>query len=500
MRDQERLKISVFLVPAGLLAAATVYSLLDAPSFTALMKAANNWILGTFGPLFSIGAFLFLVTCLVVLVHPAGKIKIGGKEAVPLLGRFHWFSITLCTTIAIGILFWAGAEPLYHLHQPPEGQSGSAPFAMSTLYLHWTLLPYAMYTLAGLMFAIAYFNHNQPFAVQAMISFLTAGQSKRLGPILDIVCLYSLVAGMAASLSAGLLTIAGGAGLFLGVSTSPFLLFIVMAVLVAVFVASAASGILRGIRSLSFVNTLLFALFLVYIAMAGPTQSMVKAAFSGLIHFGSSMFSASLGIGIPETWQRDWTWFYWSNWLAWTPVTALFLGRIAVGYSVRAFVVMNLLLPSLFSAVWMSILGGYALHMDASGNGSLWQTLQANGVERVMYALLTALPGGQMLAALFLITAFVSFVTAADSNTAAMSRLSVHRSGQNSLSDDGPVWIKLLWGSAIGLFSWTLTAYSGIDGIRLSSVLGGFPVLLFMLAVMAGAWRWLWKNRRYSGN
>ena len=45
---------------------------------------------------------------------------------------------------------------------------------------------------------------------------------------------------------------------------------------------------------------------------------------------------------------RQWTIFYWGNWFAWAPVTALFLGRLAIGYSVREFIAMNLVLPSLF--------------------------------------------------------------------------------------------------------------------------------------------------------
>src|SRR3546814_19350815 len=44
----------------------------------------------------------------------------GGPDAKPLLDRWRWFAVTLCTTIATGILFWGVAEPLFHLNEPPK--------------------------------------------------------------------------------------------------------------------------------------------------------------------------------------------------------------------------------------------------------------------------------------------------------------------------------------------------------------------------------------------
>lgn len=490
-----RVKISVFLFPVVALLAATILSFTDGAGFTAWMKTSNGWILGNFGWLFSGGGMLFFLTCAAVFISPAGRIKIGGANAVPMLSKWHWFSVTLCTTIAIGILFWAGAEPLYHMHEPPSPVQAedAQSFSMSTMYLHWTLLPYSMYTLAGLMFAVAFYNKALPFSVHSMLFPLKRLHLRIPGGLVNAICLYSLIAGMAASLSAGLLTMAGGAGVLTGAKTTPLLLGLVAVVIVGAFIWSAVSGILKGIRYLSLINTLLFVVFLVFIAATGPTEKIARISADGLETFGRTFFRNGLGLGLEQQWLEDWTYFYWSNWLAWTPVTALFLGRISVGYSIRMFIGMNLLLPSLFSAVWMSILGGFSLQTDAATGGALWANLQSNGVEWVMYGLLQQLPAANISGGLFLITAFVSFVTAADSNTSAMSSLCMHEGTADGV--ESPTWLKITWGLLLGAFSWALTAYAGIDGIRLSSVLGGFPVLLLMLMVMLGAWRWIWQHR-----
>jgi choline-glycine betaine transporter len=76
-----------------------------------------------------------------VFFSPLGRVKIGGEDARPLLSRFNWFAVVLCTTIAVGIIFWSAAEPIYHLTQPPESfdirpNSAQAElFTMSALFL-----------------------------------------------------------------------------------------------------------------------------------------------------------------------------------------------------------------------------------------------------------------------------------------------------------------------------------------------------------------------------
>src|SRR3546814_14924014 len=95
--------------------------------------------------MFTISSVLFLALLAAIALSPFGGPIIGGAGAKPLLGRWRWFAVTLCTTIATGILFWGVAEPLFHLNEPPKmlglkpGSDAAAPFAMSTMFLYWTL-------------------------------------------------------------------------------------------------------------------------------------------------------------------------------------------------------------------------------------------------------------------------------------------------------------------------------------------------------------------------
>ena len=124
-----------FLVLMG----AVVASYVDLDQFIASTTSLNGTLLDNFSWLFSLGSLYLLMLALVVYFSPLGKIRIGGEGAEPLLSKIKWFSVTLCTTLAVGALFWTTAEPIFHLNQPPfslglePGSADAALFSMSAL-------------------------------------------------------------------------------------------------------------------------------------------------------------------------------------------------------------------------------------------------------------------------------------------------------------------------------------------------------------------------------
>ena len=497
-----RLKPIVFFIPFLLLLTTLIFSLVSTATYLTTVRGINDWILVNFGPLFSISTFIFLILCIWTYFSPVGKVRIGGSSAKPILTRWRWFSITLTTTIAIGILFWATAEPLYHLHEPPGGimkanSPESAKFAMSTMFLHWTFTPYGIYTLAGLVFALMYYNLRQPFSLGSML-YPLIGKSLKPGisDWVDAICLYSLVAGMAASLGAGILTIAGGVDQYFTaeIGRNPWLLIVVTSTIVVAFIISSVSGLTKGIRILSNINVRAFIAICLFVLIFGPTYFMFSYGLEGLGSYFVNFVPRSLGIGVDSDWANSWTVFYWANWLAWTPVTAAFLGRLAVGYTVREFILFNLVFPSLFSCFWMMIFSATAIHMDyVNGNGELYGILQTAGEEGVIYGVLENLPFPILTSFAFLLISFVSYVTAADSNTAAMSGLC--STGISPESPEPPKWIKITWGVVVGAIALIMVSFAGIDGIKMTSNLGGFPALFLIILVGAGLIRLLLKPK-----
>ncbi|MDW3647433.1 MAG: BCCT family transporter [Bacteroidia bacterium] len=505
MPFKNSLKKEVFFPPFIFLLIATAYSVIDQDGFLESAKSINNWILQHFDWLFSWSTFLFLLLLIFIYFSPLAKIRIGGKDAKPILTKWKWFAITLCTTVATGILFWGSAEPLFHLHQPPLGGGAASAeakeFAMSTMFMHWTFTPYGIYTTAALLFALTYYNMKQPFSLASLLYPLIGKRAYGgIGVATDVICLFALVAGMAASLGTGILTLSGGLHKVFGLTESNFLTAIIALTIVCVFIASAASGLQKGIRLLSDINIRAFFVIAGFVLIFGPTMDMLKTGGIGLLDYFQNFFQRSTGIGsdIPDSWSHSWTVFYWANWMAWTPITALFLGRLGVGYTVRDFIHFNLVFPSIFGGFWMVIFSGAAMNLDLGGTEfPLYEILQAQGEQNVIFELFSKLPLSNIISMFFVLTIFISYVTAADSNTSAMSGISAK--GINPENPEAPLLIKIAWGLMIGIVSYIMISFAGVDGIRMTSNLGGFPALFLVIFVAIGLVRMLLRREEMLG-
>lgn len=473
-----------------LLLAALAMSVIDLQGLLAMTGGFNSWILAHFSWLFSLTSLAMLLLCVWVYFSPLGNVRIGGAEAVPLLSRPRWFAVTLCTTLAVGVLFWTTAEPIYHLHSPAASWAvapnspAAASMAMAAMFLHWTFVPYAIYTVPALVFALVFYNLRLPFSTGSMLKPLLGDRVRgRSGQLIDAVALFSLVAGMASSLGTGALSMIGGLNQFIDLPRSPLSLAIVIGAIVAVFVLSASSGLKKGIARLSALNT--WALFFIafFLFVCGPTTFILGFGVEALGQFLSQFFRMALmtGAAYQDPWAGSWTIFYWAVWFAWAPISAMFLGKIARGYTVREVILMNLLLPSLFSIVWIAIFSGSALSVDMGQHGLLQQALEQQGVESILYTIFRQLPFSAVMIVVLLFVAFLNYVTAADSNTDAISNLCT-----DGFTADGveqpDMRQKIIWGALIGVVSWIMTSFAGgVAGIKMMSNLGGLPALLIIL-------------------
>lgn len=207
----------VFWPPAVILIAALAASVVDFGRFDAIVSELNEWILVHLDRLIGAAALGAVALIGFIFASPLGGVRIGGRAAKPLLKRWNWFAITLCTTIATGILFWGTAEPIHHLNAPPDfagappRSSEASSFAMSMLFMHWAVTPYCLYAVPSLAFALSYYNLDRPYSLSGPMSiFFGRFATGTGGALIDAAALLALVAGVAASLGAGVMTLVGG--------------------------------------------------------------------------------------------------------------------------------------------------------------------------------------------------------------------------------------------------------------------------------------------------
>ncbi len=399
----------------------------------------------------------------------------------------------------------------------PRGQA-AAKFAMETMYLHWTFTPYAIYAVASLMFSFTYYNMRKPYSLGSPIAPLIGDSlAKKSGNLIDAICLFSLVAGMAASLGSGILVLADGLHQLIPNvdSKSAVTRAIIAMVIIATFIVSSATGLMKGIRILSSINTYALMALAIFVLLFGPTAFIFSFGFETFSGFLLNFISVNLFTfsdflaptqfdveGNPiAAWTTQWTIFYWAVWMAWTPITACFLGQIAYGRTVREFMLVNFLLPALFGAVWMAIFSGSSLFFELESEAGFAGLLEPDGAgktypERVAYALFGYLPLTIGLVIFYVASSFVCFVTSADSNTTAMAAIS--SSGITPENSEGGLTVKIAWGITVGMVAWVMITFADIQGIKIISTLGGFPAAILLVLVCGSLVKVLFNHKQYN--
>lgn len=480
----QALRPFVFFPAFILLVLTIVLNFVNYDAFLNITTMAKNFMVIDFGWIFSITGIMSVIMMLFVYFSPLGEIRLGGEDAKPLLKKTSWFAITLCTTIAAGIMFWGTAEPIWHLAYPPKSlgiepmSHEAVKFAMETMYLHWTFVPYAIYAVPTIMFAFAYYNMKRSFSVGSQISpLISSSKQHKINGFIDAVVLFTVATGIGASFGTAVMNMGGGLNALFGISNTKSLWVIITIIGTIAFIISSGTGLMKGIRILSDINVYLYYVIIAILLVLGPSVynfSLGTEAFGGFL---DNLFSKALftGAAAGDTWAADWTMFYWSNWMAWAPVSAVFLARIAYGYKIKEVVTMNFVMPSVFSGIWMTILSGTTINFQMTGRVDVLAIMNEQGSGAAAYAVLREFPLSGVIIGIYLIAVIISFITATDSTTNAMA--SICTTGISDGSKEAPLLIKITWGIIVGAVSLIFTTTLGIDGIKMLSYLGGFPAL-----------------------
>ncbi|QDR82543.1 BCCT family transporter [Sporomusa termitida] len=500
-----KLKSVVFWPSFIILVIATVLSLVNLETFSSTISKVTVWSMGFFGAGYEVLTVIMFFGCIAVVVMPFGRVKIGGSNAKPLLKPFSWFAVSLAVTVATALLFWAALEPVYHVTQPPASlgiepnSPAAAIFALSTVYMHWSFLPYAIYGIPIVMFAFAYYNMKKPFAVSSMLAPIFGNRTEGIiGDIVDSAIVLSLVLGVANSLGVGTLLISGGLNYIWGVPSNMFVWLIVMSAIVVAFVISAITGLSNGVKKLAEINLWVFFFFIAWVILFGSTLFNINLGIESFAHMLDNFFSKSLFTGVvaEDQWPIWWTIWYFAAWMAWAPISAVFLGRVSYGYSVRAVVTVNVFFASLFNVIWFTFFSGTAIHMQIFQKAGLGDILANKGAEMVNYAFFSHLPLGALISAIFVATAYLTYVAGADAMCATLAGLSTF--GISPDSPEPPAILKIIWGAILGTVAWITMSFAGLDGLKALSNLGGIPTLILLAFVTYALMKVAWNPYKYD--
>ncbi|GBC62256.1 BCCT family transporter [Desulfonema ishimotonii] len=472
-------------------------TLLDRISNTALGVLTRSW-----SWLYLISCSAFVLICLGIAVSPLGKIRLGKDDERPEFSFLSWFAMLFSAGMGIGLVFWGGAEPMYHYMSPPTGQGGTpeaARLAFEIFFFHWGLHAWGTYVVVGLSMAYFVFRKGKPAIVSACLSSLLG---KRLtdgtgGNLINILAIWATIMGVVTSLGMGALQISSGLAHSTGLPAGPDTAAVIIAVITCLFIISAITGVSKGIRILSLLNVSLMVLLLAFFFFFGPFGYLMRTFGQALADYvtGLMPLSASLVLFDNPEWTRSWTVFYWAWWVAWAPFVGAFIARISRGRTVRQFILVVMIAPPLFSYIFSVGLGGTAVWLDLFQNAPIGEAVKQS-IEVALFETLHHLPFYGLLVVFtnLLIASF--FITSADSATYVISRFST--GGLETRDPGARLRLIIFWGVVLGSLAVVLIYSGGLKALQTASIVGAFPFLFVMYLLLIAVIRDMIREVRTS--
>ncbi len=482
----------VFAIAGFSIVAVIVWAVIAPDAISEVGNSSLAWVTEKFGWMFGLLAIAIAVFMLVVGYSRTGGVRLGADDETPEFSTVSWVAMLFSAGMGIGLLFYGPYEPLVYFLDPPHGMRASPETidamhsAFAQTMLHWGPIAWAFYALVGGAIAYNAYRRGRPGLISSIFDPIFTERTRGpLGALIDIFAIVVTLFGTAISLGIGALQIGRGVEVVTGIGPvgNGFLIGS-MAILTAAFIVSAVSGVKRGIRALSNINMMIAGLLAVFILIAGPTVFLLNFIPAGIIDFGTEL--GTMLLRNPNqgeetaTFMADWTTYYWAWWVSWTPFVGLFIAKISRGRTLREFVTVVVLVPSVVCAFWFGIFGGAAMWFEYNG-----ESISAGGSPQAMlFELLGKLPLGTVTATLAMVSIVIFFITSADSASIVMGSMS--QSGK----PDPSVWVTITWGALLGLTAASLLIAGGEDalsGLQSIMVVSALP-FAFVIMGMMFAW------------
>ncbi|MBE9404857.1 BCCT family transporter [Brachybacterium sp. Marseille-Q2903] len=494
----------VFGVTAGVVAIAVTFALFLPTVFAEVISTLNSTVVNSIGWYYVLLVTGFVGFAIVVALSRLGTIKLGRDDDEPEYGLLSWFAMLFAAGMGIGLVFWGAAEPLTffasdggippnaaHLDDPARAQR-----AMGQTFLHWGLHAWAIYVVAGLAIAYSVHRRRRPVSIRwALEPILGKRTDTWIGDLIDIIALVGTLFGIATSLGFGVNQIAAGLDHLGLLPNSTTVQVIIVLSVTALATISAASGVDKGIKFLSNLNLGLAALLLVAVLILGPTLFLLRDVVQNigyyLQHFLELSFQTLPFMGDEgASWISGWTTYYWGWWMSWSPFVGVFIARISRGRTVREFITGVLLVPTLVTMVWFTVMGGTALYkslfenIDFTGEDG---TIDAN---TALFDTLSTLPLGMLLSGIAVVLVTIFFITSADSGAFVMDMIA-HRGDPNP-----PRLTRIFWASASGIIAAALiwagsvsgAEGAGMTGLQAMALLSALPFSIVMIGMCVSTW------------
>jgi len=489
----------VFLISGLSIVAFVLVTLMFQQGATEFFGWLRPFLTQTFDWFFLSAANIFVIFCIVLMVTPMGKIRLGGADAKPDYSYVGWFAMLFAAGMGIGLMFFGVSEPMSHFASsmggttiegtartdwaPLGAAAGDAAAArnlgMAATIFHWALHPWAIYAVVALALAFFTFNRGLPLTLRsAFYPLLGERVWGWWGHIIDTLAVFATLFGIATSLGFGTEQALAGLNFLFGWGTGNVAKVLLITIITGAALVSVLRGLDGGVKVLSEINIGLAGLLLLFVIIVGPTATIFETMVSGGMAYVKEIVPLSMPFGRDDAnFSQGWTAFYWAWWISWSPFVGMFIARVSRGRTVREFVFCVIVIPTLVCVVWMGTFGGTAIAQVVADAAA---PVKGAALELKLFEMLKPLPLATITSLLGIVLVLVFFVTSSDSASLVIDTITA--GGKT----DAPVSQRVFWCTFEGVVAATLLLVGGakaLTALQAMAVSTGFPFTIVLLAM-----------------
>ncbi len=457
------------------------------------------FLTSTFDWFFLGAANIFVILCIVLMITPLGKIRLGGDDAIPDYGYMGWFAMLFAAGMGIGLMFFGVSEPMSHYASSLGGTAAEggartdwAPLGaaagdieaarnlgMAATIFHWALHPWAIYAVVALSLAFFTYNRGLPLTMRSAFYPLLGDRIWGWwGHTIDILAVFATLFGLATSLGFGTEQALAGLNFLFGWGTGNVAKVILIAAITGLALLSVLRGLDGGVKVLSEINIVIAAVLLLFVLLVGPTGDIISTIFAGGAAYVTNIIPLSMPFGREDAnFSQGWTAFYWAWWISWSPFVGMFIARVSRGRTVREFIFCVIVIPTLVCVVWMGVFGGTAISQVVADATA---PVKDAALELKLFEMLKPLPFAGITSFIGIVLVLVFFVTSSDSGSLVIDTITA--GGKT----DAPVSQRIFWCTFEGVVAATLLLVGGsgaLTALQAMAVSTGFPFTIVLLAM-----------------
>jgi BCCT family betaine/carnitine transporter len=480
--------VVLIVVPLVLILAMTVCFIVFSDHATALLTQLRAVLDNYFGSWYALlGVASFLCT-LYLAFSRFGSIRLGSDEK-PAYSGFTWGTMIFTSTMAADIVFYSFCEWGLYAQDPfIQAKGNDVLWAATYPLFHWGPIAWSFYLVLAAAFGFMLYvrGRQRQKMSEACRPLLGSRTDGWLGRLIDLVCIFALLAGTATTFSLSVPLLSAAVSRIFGIGQTVVLSIIVLAAIAAVYSVAVLVG-MKAVSRLATVCTWLFFALLAYVFLCGGRGVFIlETGISAMGNLVQNFVGMATWLDpARESWfPQNWTMYYWAYWMVWCVATPFFIGQISRGRTIR-----ELILGGYFwglAGTWLSflILGNYGLSLDVlDGMGLAALCDGGAGAVDMILAIFDTLPLPEVGLALLTLTMCAFYATTFDALTMVAAVFSTKKLSLDQLPAKK---LRLFWAVLfillpIGL----LFSGSTMNNLQSVSLIAALPisVVLVLIAV-----------------